>query len=37
MTTSCYCAIRAKAPVWHIPINPSLKVGVGVGLTCMGL
>ena len=25
-------AIRAKAPVWRIPTNPSLKAGVSDGL-----
>jgi len=23
-----FCAIRAKAPVWRVPTNPSLKAGV---------
>src|SRR3989304_8711943 len=30
--TSCCCAIRAKAPVWRVPTNPSLKAGVSDGL-----
>jgi len=29
--TGCY-AIRAKAPVWRVPTNPSLKAGVSDGL-----
>ena len=28
INTSCCCAIRAKAPVWRVPTNPSLKAGV---------
>src|SRR3990167_1323797 len=32
ITTSCCCAIRAKAPVGRVPTNPSLKAGVSDGL-----
>src|SRR3989339_831125 len=32
ITTSCCCAIRAKAPVGRVPTNPSLKDGVNDGL-----
>src|SRR3989339_1159612 len=31
ITTSCCCAIRAKAPVGRVPTNPSLKAGVSNG------
>src|SRR3972149_6020259 len=32
ITTSCCCAIRAKAPVGRVHTNPSLKAGVSDGL-----
>src|SRR3972149_8874179 len=32
INTSCCCAIGAKAPVWRVPTNPSLKAGVSDGL-----